>query len=1029
MPWSLRVVAGLICLTSCAPDERAQIPEVVDYNFHVKPILADNCFLCHGHDPESREKDLTLHTREGLLGTLADDSSRFVVVPYHPSESELVQRITTSVSADRMPPSDAPRQLSEREVAILQRWVAQGAEWKPHWAFIAPEAPSIPEVKDRRWPRSEIDHFVLSRLEREGISPSKEADRRTLIRRLYLDLVGMPPSAEEVQSFVEDDSPEAYETVVDLVLDSPHYGERMALHWLDLARYADTNGYSIDGGRHMWLWRDWVIAAFNANMPYDAFVTEQLAGDLLPNPTDAQRVATGFQRNHMITHEGGTIPEENLTNYVADRVKTTGEVFLGLTMACAQCHDHKYDPITQVDYYRLFAFFNTLEERGLDGNSGINAIPSIETRTVLATEEEISAVRASLQRVRDALDSPHPAQGDWEIAERATLAARGNDLQLHPIKAHKVTTPNSGYTGEVVEDGSVRIEQPGWLAAYNVMLTADSLSAPITGLRVEFYPSVSGLLGHGPNGDFILTSIQVSAGAQPSDQVDPHVALAISRITATASHPDYPAQDAMDDRRINGWSPAPRNSTTQHLTLTLDTPLDPAEVRHFTVMLNFGQGENNIAGHFRFFAMAGVDDGSEHSPAVVDALMTDSALRTTAQHSLLQVTFAATADASATLRYEEANLSERLSVLTDSFPTMVMAEAEIPRSTFVLHRGQYDQPTDSVAPDVPSFLPPLSGDSTLSRLSLASWLFLPDHPLTSRVAVNRFWSMLFGRGLVATPADFGVRGSLPTHPDLLDYLATAFVASGYDVKGLLKEIVLSSTYRQSSDASPQMLELDPDNRLLARGARFRLPAELIRDSALKISGLLVPRIGGPSVNPYQPSGLWKEVSHYGSTPATAQTFKQDHGEKLYRRSLYTYWKRTAPPPAMMAFDAPTREVCTVTREQTNTPTQALVLLNDPQFVEASRAFAERILEQPRDERIAFAVEEVTGGAVDKEMRSILERRLEEEQAVFFQYPDRALDYLSVGESPRNTFLDPVEHAAWTVVASMLLNLSESITRS
>ena len=446
-------------------------------------------------------------------------------------------------------------------------------------------------------------------------------------------------------------------------------------------------------------------------------------------------------------------------------------------------------------------------------------------------------------------------------------------------------------------------------------------------------------------------------------------------------------------------------------------------------MLNFGAGDSRVAGHFRIFAMAGDDDGSVHAAPVQAALLTAPAARTAAQRSMVQAAFAATAQAAAPLRHAAANLEERRTVLTDSFPTMVMARAAMPRATHVLHRGQYDQPVEPVSPGVPSFLPPMVADSSGSRLALARWLFRPDHPLTSRVAVNRFWHLLFGRGLVATPADFGVRGALPSHPALLDFLATAFVESGYDVKGLLKMIVMSATYRQSSHASPELQAADPDNALLARGARFRLPAEHIRDGALKVSGLLVPRLGGPSVHPYQPPGLWKEVSHYGSTPATAQAFVQDHGEKLYRRSLYTYWKRTAPPPAMMTFDAPTREVCTVTREQTNTPLQALVLLNDPQFVEASRALAERILMVAPGDRIAFAMEEVTGRESDAETGRVLSRRYREAHAHFRANPERAEAYLRVGESPRNAALDVAEHAAWTVVASLLLNLSETITRS
>ncbi len=1020
---------GTLLVASCAPREHAQLPGTVDYNLHVRPILAEHCLLCHGHDPESRKKDLALHTQAGLFAALQEDSGRFVIVPHEPAASELVRRVTSPLVTERMPPPDAPRQLSSLDIALLRRWIAQGAVWKPHWAFIPPEAPPVPAVRDTRWPRNDIDRFVLARLEREGMKPSREATRRTLLRRLYWDLTGLPPSAEEVRAFVSDRDPDAYEAAVDRLLASPHYGERMALHWLDLARYADTNGYSIDGGRHMWLWRDWVIHAFNANMPFDVFVREQLAGDLLANPTRAQRVATGFHRNHMVTHEGGTIPEENLTNYVADRVKTTGEVFLGLTLACAQCHDHKYDPITQRDYYRLFAFFNTIAERGLDGDGGVNAVPSLKARTILATDAEVAEVRAALERVRAARREPSPDQHAWEASQRAFLVRRGQGLALHALRARGVTTPNSGYTGEVLEDGSVRIAQPAWLAAYNVTLEAEDLTSPVTGFRIVFYPSEQGYLGHGPDGGFILTSVHVSAGGQPSEQVDPHMALPIRHVTATAAHAGYPAQHVLDDRRINGWSPSPRNGVPQHITLTLKAPLDPATARHFTVMLNFGDGSHRVAGHFRVYAMQGADDGSVFRPAVQAALLTAPDARSARQLEVLQATFAATAEAAAPLRYAEANLEERLTVLTDSFPTMVMARVETSRPTHVLHRGQYDQPTELVSPGVPSFLPPIGTDSSLSRLDLAEWLLRPDHPLTARVAVNRFWQLLFGRGLVATPADFGTRGALPSHPALLDHLAVAFTASGYDVKALMKAMVLSSTYRQSSDTSPAALDADPHNELLARGARFRLPAEFIRDGALRISGLLLPRLGGPSVNPYQPPGLWKEVSHYGSTPATAQTFVQDHGEKLYRRSLYTYWKRTAPPPAMMAFDAPTREVCTVTREHTTTPLQALVLLNDPQFVEASRAFAERILKVEPEARIAFAVEEATSQEPDRETVRILAQRLKEELSAFSADPERAVAFLSVGESPRDRALDAAEHAAWTVVASLILNLSESITRN
>ena len=1001
---------------------------VVDYNYDVRPILADNCYACHGPDPESREAELSLHTRAGLFAVLREDSTRHVIVPGNPGASELVRRITDHRPEERMPPPEEQHALTDSEIRTLTAWVAQGAQWKPHWSLISPEMPQLPNVRRRKWARNGVDHFVLARLEQEGLDPAREADRRTLIRRLHLDLTGLPPSVEDMRAFVADTRPDAYKQLVDRLLASPHFGERMAVHWLDLARYADTNGYSIDGGRHMWLWRDWVIQAFNANKPFDEFVIEQLAGDLLPESTDAQRMATGLHRNHMITHEGGTIPEENLVNYVADRVKTTGEVFLGLTFACAQCHDHKYDPITQRDYYRLFAFFNSVPERGLDGDGGINAVPRLETVTPLATASEVEQITAELPRIRAQTDRRHEAQTAWEERERALLNSRGLGLQLHPLQATKVTTPNSGYTGEVQPDGSVRIDQPAYFAAYNVSLTAPAdLNATLTGLRVVFYPhNASGDLGHG-NGDLpgslVVTSVHARAGTQSADQVDFHSTLNLARVTASHAHPGFPPENVLDDRRHNGWSPYPARNAPAHLTLTFDAPIDSRETPHFTVMLNFGAGNQQVAGHFRVLAMEGVDDGTTLPPELQHALLNKDG-----DEEVLREAFYGRAKAAAPLRHAIANLEERLRVLTEPHPTMVMSVADEPRPTRILYRGQYDQPTDTVSAGVPSWLPPLKDDA--NRLDLAVWLMDPSHPLTSRVAVNRFWQMLFGNGLVTTPADFGARGALPSHPALLDWLAVTFAESGYDTKALLKTLVMSASYRQSSRATQEQLIHDPANSLLARGPRFRLQAEFIRDQTLAISGLLVPRLGGPSVHPYQPPGLWKEVSHYGSTPATAQTFVQDHGEKLYRRSLYTYWKRTAPPPGMMTFDAPTREVCTVQRENTNTPLQALVLLNDPQFVEASRAFAARLLNTiPEEERIVYAFEAVTGREPDLEDRQRLEARLAEEIRVFAADPARARAFLTIGASPELLAADTATHAAWTIVASLLFNLSETITRS
>ena len=1016
------ILAFAIALAGCKTDG---VPRVVDYNFDVVPILAQHCFTCHGPDLESRKAGLALHTQEGLLQPLREDSTRSVIAPHRPSESELLLRVASENEDYRMPPpEDVPRGLSEYEIAVLQKWVDQGAEWKPHWAFVPPTRPELPSSSDHP-----IDHFVADRLQREGLAPSEKAAPRTLLRRLYLDLTGLPPSREQLRAHLEHDS---YDQVVDQLLSSPRFGERMATHWLDLARYADTNGYSIDGGRHMWLWRDWVIDAFNSNKPYDVFLAEQLAGDLLPDATEAQQLATGFLRNHMITHEGGTIPEENLTNYVADRVKTVGEVFMGLTLACAQCHDHKYDPVSQRDYYRMFAFFNTTSDRGLDGDAGRNSVPVIEASSPLASESEAAAVRLELDALRAQLEAPHPDQQAWEEQMIGELAALGRGLRLHPLSAIKVTTPNSGYTGEVRKDGSVFIDRPAGLAAYNVSVRLPATDAPITGLRIVFLPtSTEGQLGYGGRlpGSFVLTSIHASAGPVPVDQVDLHRSSRFSNVRATAQHPDYPASGALDERRIAGWSPHPHNRRQQYFSATFREPLSAIEESFATVMLGFGQGDNLIPAQFRIYAMEGIDDGHALDQDVQAALLIRPEARSATQANAVRVAFAKHSPSMAPVRHQIANLEVRLAAMTEKHSAMVMNTSEEPRSTFVLNRGQYDQPMEQVDPGTPAFLPQFDREPT--RLGLAHWLTDPEHPLTARVAVNQFWQLLFGRGLIATAADFGTRGAIPTHPKLLDWLAVEFAESGYDVKALLRLIVTSHTYQQSSAASPSLLKHDPENVLLARAPRIRLQAEFIRDNALKVSGLLVDRRGGPSVRPYQPEGLWKEISHYGSTPATAQVYVQDHAEHLYRRSLYTYWKRTAPPPAMLTFDAPTREVCTITRERTNTPLQALVLLNDPQFVEAGRALAERIMKEAGPSvagRLAFAYEEVTGQEADSYTMSLLTRRFEEEHETFRADHSSAARYLSVGESRYDLELDAAEHAAWAVVASLLLNLSETITR-
>ncbi|MDG2380645.1 MAG: PSD1 and planctomycete cytochrome C domain-containing protein [Pirellulaceae bacterium] len=1020
--------ATLLCVGLATANAVGQAD--VDFNRDIRPILSDNCFQCHGPDENHREADLRLDVKDGVL---AGDPP--IVHPHDVDGSALFVRITTGDPDQQMPPRDSGKQLTEQQVELIQRWIQQGAVWQEHWSFLSPIRPKPPATTTPVWSKNKIDQFVLSRLESLGRQPSPEAGRRTLIRRLYFDLTGLPPQPVDVEVFLRDDRADAYERLVDRLLDSAHFGERMAVAWLDQARFADTNGYSIDGGRQMWLWRDWVINAYNQNLPFDQFVIQQLAGDLLAEATLDQRVATAFNRNHMITHEGGTIPAENLVNYVADRVKTTSEAFLGLTMACAQCHDHKYDPITQRDYYRFFAYFNTLSDRGLDGDRGINATPKLKAKSVLgANQTEIAELQRELSHLRSRLLQPSTSQPEWESSVRSRLATLGQDFQLHPVEVRKVSSPNRAAAYDVAEDGTVFLPNgAGRSPSISAKINVDN----ITGLRLVFYPDekfpqqgIGHGKGRGMDGSLVLTAFSASATKVAADQVDLYGLLAIKRATASNSHPDYPAEDSLDERDANGWSPHPNNQESQHITYQLEKPLHASESPYVTVMLVWGAGSGLTGGKYRLFAVTGNDQDSEVPQDVREALQVSPSKRSPQMAELVRAYHAEVSEDFRNVRYRIQNLEERWQHLTEEHEVMVMDIANQPRETFMLNRGQYDQPTEKVDPGTPASLPPLPADAPANRLGLARWLTQPDHPLTSRVAVNRLWQMLFGTGLVKTSADLGSQGEPPTHPQLLDWLAVEFVESGWDVKSLLKQLVMSATYRQSSNVTKRLLAADPENRWLARGPRFRLQAEFVRDNALAVSGLLVPRIGGPSVKPYQPYGLWKEVSHYGSTPATAQVFVQDHGDDLYRRSMYTFWKRTVPPPAMISFDAPNREICTVRRLTTNTPLQALVLLNDPQFVESSRALGQKIILQGGSDleaKIRFAFAAVVAREPLPAEAKLVQQAFQREFHRFQENPSAAHAYLQIGESDFGD-LPVAEHAAWSSVAMLLLNLSETITK-
>jgi hypothetical protein len=1016
--------------------------EPLRFERDIRPILSENCFSCHGFDDQSRQTDLRLDIPNPEISKVIGKEGA--------EASLLFRRITSANASQRMPPPDSHLELTAAEIEKIRRWIEQGGELSPHWSLVPPRRPPIPDPVDlepglKNGPSpNPVDQFVRRERVARGLAAAPAADRYTLIRRAYLDLVGFPPAAEEVQQFVEDPDPQAYENLIRRLLDSPHFGERLALDWLDAARYADTNGFSIDGGRTMWLWRDWVIQAFNDNLPYDQFLRTQLAGDLFPDRTDWHRIATGFQRNSMVTHEGGTLPEENLANYNADRIKTFGESILGLTLACAQCHTHKYDPVTHQEYYQLTAFFNTIQQRGLDGDGGNNSHPSLQARTVLKTNElpELRQRIEQLQQQLGTLDVPLLSR--WEEVQLRRLAERGKDFQLYPAEVLNITTPNMGSGFQVDGFNQVRISALGWLSAFDMAMKLPALDQPIRGVRVTFHP-LADLPGNGwgggrrkllvedqevEKGTFILTGFSVTADQVPSDQVNLYQLAKVQSVSASCWEEAFPPRETLDPRNPTGWSPRLTSTEAVRFSITLTDPIDSQKTPYLTVQLNFGYGQSMMAGKFQFDVFTGIDDDIDLPPEIIALLELEGNQRTAEQIGQLWDYCRMTTDELWHERVELQNLQERVSVLTDSFPTMVMEESENPPQTFVFARGDYSQPTEAVSPGIPSSLPPLAEHLPANRLGLAHWVTMPENPLTARVAVNRFWQLLFGRGIVETAADFGSQGSWPSHPELLDWLAVEFHESGWNVKELLFLLMTSDTYRQQSDSSPSDLATDPDNIWLARGPRFRLSAELIRDSALKVSGLLVPRIGGPSVNPYTQGDPWREVSHYGSTPATSQVFVQDHGEKLYRRSLYTYWKRTAPPANMTIFDAPNREVCVVSRPTTTTPLQALILLNDVQFVEASRGLAQRMLQrqQSDEQRIQWGVLEVLGRPITAQEKQILLIALERERARYRQQPEAAQRFLSNGESRRDKSIDPVEHAAWGAIASLLLNSSELITR-
>lgn len=1005
--------------------------EEVSFDRDVRPILSEYCFQCHGPDARARKARLRLDTREGLFAARKHGAP---IVPGKPGQSLLFQRVTAHDPDDRMPPASTKRRLSPEQIEVLRAWVQQGAPWQTHWAFVPPVRPELPPSGTSNWPLTSIDRFVLARLREAGLQPAAQADRRRLLRRVTLDLTGLPPSPTELAAFVADRAEGVFERVVDRLLASPRYGERMAWDWLDAARYADTNGFQGDQTRTMWPYRDWVVEALNDNLPYEKFLIWQLAGDLLPEPSIEQRLATAFTRNHMINGEGGRIPEENRVEYIFDSIETVSTIWLGLTMTCARCHDHKFDPLTQSNYYQLFAYFNQTPVTGGGGNP---QTPPVLTVRNAADTAKLSALETAFENfecsLREREQTLIPGQEEWERGfARRRGAAPESWTALQPVGVQS----DAGQDMNIEKDRAVLVS--GKNPANDTFTVEFELPAGrFTGLRLEAlqHPSMTrGGLARSNSGNFVLTEIELAwwPGGRPGGPASRGARsrpIKIASAVATYEQKGFAIRGVFDGKRNTGWAVHKGGFVDRAHTAVFrfNKPIDNKSITRLVITLRHDSVHaSHILGRFRLSVTG------ETTPSLVDkgaalfaALRGPRDRRTKADSKLIESAYFDSDQVHVDLRKDRDAVRKRRDRLRKSsgrVKVMVMADRPgKPRKTHVLYKGLYNQRRSEVTAGVPEVLPPLPAGAPANRLSLARWLVDPAHPLTARVTVNRHWQRFFGTGLVKTVEDFGAQGAKPSHPDLLAWLATEFIRSGWDVKALHRLIVCSATYRQTASATPAEIEADPDNRRLARGPRHRLPSWMIRDSALAVSGLLVERLGGPPVKPYQPKGIWAEAT-FGKT-----RYKADKGEKLYRRSLYTFWRRIIGPT--MFFDSAKRQTCSVSVHRTNTPLHALVTLNDVTYVEAARALAQRLLlSEGRDTRarLSLGFELATSRRPTAVELEILSARLVSLRREYAGQPAQAVKLLAVGAFPRDKSLDPVEHAAWTGVCSLILNLDETL---
>lgn len=1009
--------------------------EKLEFNRDVRGILSNNCYLCHGPDAKHREGGLRLDQQAGSRAKL--ESGAAAIVPGDLNASELVKRITSTDPDVMMPPPKSGKALTDAQRETLKRWVVEGAEYQGHWSLIEPKRPNPPAVKRLDLARNEIDQFLLARLDRDGLTPNGEADKITLIRRVTLDLTGLPPTPQEVDAFLADSSPEAYERLVDRLLESPRYGEHLGRIWLDAARYGDTHGLHLDNERSLWPYREWVINAFNDNKPFDQFTIEQLAGDLLPNPTRDQRIATGFNRCNVTTSEGGSINDEVLVRYAVDRTETMGTVWMGLTLNCSVCHSHKFDPITQKEFYSLYAYFNSIADAAMDGNAllppPILKLPSDEqTEKLKSLDQQIAATNKAIAEALAATQYVDP------VAQGAPVDAL-TVLRKDVVWFDDDPPAGAQLQGNTPWEFVTKDQGPVYSGVKASTRTGD-------GITQHFFTGANPGLKIGA-GDSLFAYVYL-------DPANPPQAVMLQFNDGSWEHRANWGSEAITFGAPN--TPAkimagPLPEVGKWVRLEIEASkvgLAPGATLNGWAFTQFGgKATWDLAGIVSYAAEAGpinsqlVWEDRERSKAksdvpghITNIIKLAEDKRNADQQKQLRDYFLQNVCADTRKTFDPLNqqivaLNKQKTDVDNAIPaTMVAEDLAQPREAFVLIRGAYDKKSDKVERGVPAAFPPLPEGAPNNRLGLAQWLTSPRHPLTARVIVNRYWQHYFGTGIVKTAEDFGSQGAWPTHPELLDWLATEFIRTGWDVKQMQKLIVTSAAYRRSAKVVPENHQHDPDNLLLARGPRFRLDAETIRDSALSISGLLVERKGGKSVKPYQPEGIWEAVAFVGSNTSK---FSMDSGAALYRRSLYTFWKRTSPPPSMLTLDAPSRENCTVRRARTNTPLQSLVLMNDVQYIEAARKLAERMMKdggsQPVD-RLEWGFRLATARKPSPGEAQILQAIYAKHLAKYQQDAAAAEKLLAAGTTPRDTTLPVVEHAAYTMAANLLLNLDETITK-